>query len=215
MEGPGGGCSTPGWSAGPGCSPLAVEEGMGRWGLRGALRRAEHPVQGGKRSPSTLHACPSAGTHVTALQVPAAPAAAVPAVHRGGISSETQPRCATAGNPLTFPSSVPRAGESLSQPWLLSCSSLAPQMPCKGAADVVPVRDKDRDSPGMLWTAPRCLGKAASLPGASEQGRVEQPMASRSQKQALHQQTNSAESPQGLKRGGKVLKWLKPIYYVH
>lgn len=85
-------------------------------------------------------------------------------------------------------------------------------MPCKGAADVLG-RNKDRDLPGMLWEAPRSLGNAASLPGASGQGRGEQPRVSSIPKATLHQETKSAESPQGL-RGGKVLKCLKPIYYV-
>lgn len=76
-----GGCgepSMPGWLAGPGCSCLAVEEGLGRWGLRWALHHAEPPMQGGKMSPSTLPHHPRAWTDIAALQAPAALAAAAP-----------------------------------------------------------------------------------------------------------------------------------------
>lgn len=59
---------------GLGCSSLAAEERLGRWGRRRAICHAEPPVTVGKMSPSTPPRLPQCWDPHHGSQFPAAPA---------------------------------------------------------------------------------------------------------------------------------------------
>jgi len=159
-EGPGGGCgkpSTPGWSAGLGCSCPATEEGLGvEVGHPRRLPRCWDSRPGSPRASSSAAVGPVVRGEGPAVKLN-------PDVRQRETLQHFPPPCLELESPSSSPGSR------------VSPLSFAPPVPCKGAADVVQGRDKDRDSLGTLWAALRSLGKAASLPGLMGRGAASSP----------------------------------------